>query len=635
MKVPHSWLQSQFADTLPDPETMAELFTFRCFEVEGIEVIDGDPVYDLKVLPDRAHYALSWNGIAYEVSAALQKERKYGPYQFNVKEVAVGNAEKPSIKVEDSGFCDQYLGRTVLGLTNQSTPEFLVSALRKMGQRSINPIVDAANYAMFISGQPLHAFDADKIVGKITVRKAKEGETIVTLDGKEVVLTAQDSVIADDEGALAIAGIKGGKKAEVTTETKNVVLEAAHFNSVAVRRTSGRVQIKNDSSKRFENEIPPQFASVGMMVLSAILSDLCPQASFGEIVTVGEKLVTKEVPIKMSVSYLCESLGIKLEAGLITSLLAKLDFKAVLDGDTLTITVPYFRKYDVVISEDVIEEVGRLYGYENIVAKLPPSVSPIKLNPVFVGREAIRSELINAGFSETILYTLGSEGYYETAYPVASDKGVLRTTLLKHIERSVKENTKNADLLQASVIKQFEIGKVFLQEGEVLMLAVAVGFAKKIKGQTPKAEVEKIATVLGLPTDRVVEQGLIAFAEWPIETLVANYGEKFSNYAKVGFAVSPKVEYKPLSPYPFAVRDVAVFVPSTVPKDDVSGIVERNAGSLCVSFRLFDVFEKDGQVSYAFRLVFQANDRTLTEQEISAPVEAIYQAFRDKGWVIR
>jgi len=645
MKVSHSWLQSQFAIELPNPEDMAELFTFRSFEVEGIEVIDGDPVYDLKVLPDRAHYALSWNGLAYEVSAALKAKRKYGVFSTDSKEVVGDTAiERPVIHIENKEFCSKYFGRIVREVKIGHSPEFLVSELRKMGQRSINSIVDAANYAMFQTGQPLHAFDADKVVGAIVVRAAKKGETITTLDGKEVVLHESDTVIADETGPLAIAGIKGGKKAEVTLETKNLILEAAHFNPVSVRRTSTRVQIKNDSSKRFENEIPTEFADEGMKVFSELIARIHPEAKFGlvnEVLTSPSNHKTKSHELSFSLAEVSALLGVDIDRVIIASILDLLGLRILSEkGDIVTISVPYYRSFDVVIDEDVVEEVGRLYGYENIPPKLPQKKSEIALNPRFVGIEALRSELINAGFSESILYTLGGKGFYETAYPVASDKAFLRTSLLPNLEKSITDNTKNSDLLETERVKQFEIGKVFDQDGEKVMLGIAVGFAKKVKGESPKTIVTSMAKSLGLSDESVVEKGLIAYGEWMVEELVDNLGNGVKNYASIGFGVSPKVEYKPISPYPFAVRDVAVFVPSSVSEAEVRTIVESEAGSLCVSVRLFDVFTKNvegvgSQTSYAFRLVFQANDRTLEEKEIVAPVEAIYQAFEKKGWTIR
>lgn len=645
MKVSHSWLQSQFAIELPNPEEMAELFTFRSFEVEGVEVVDGDPVYDLKVLPDRAHYALSWNGLAYEVSAALKAKRKYGVFSTDSKEVTVDSAvQLPAIQIDNKEFCSKYLGRMVREVSIRHSPEFLVSELRKMGQRSINSIVDAANYAMFQTGQPLHAFDADKVVGNIVIRAARKGEMITTLDGKEVKLNETDTVIADDTGPLAIAGIKGGKKAEVTLETKNLILEAAHFNPVSVRRTSTRVQIKNDSSKRFENEIPTEFADEGMKVFSELIARIHPEAKFGavsEILSLPSSGKTSNHTLSFSLGQVSSSLGVEIERAIIASILDLLGLSVLSEkGDIVTITVPYYRSFDVVIDEDVVEEIGRLYGYENIPPKLPQKKSDIKLNSRFVGIEALRSELINAGFSESILYTLGGKGFYETAYPVASDKAFLRTSLIPNLDKSITENTKNSDLLETDRVKQFEIGKVFDQDGEKITLGIAVGFVKKVKGESPKAAISSMVKSLGLSDEGIIEKGLIAYGEWIAEELIENLGAGVKNYASIGFGVSPRVEYKPISPYPFAVRDVAVFVPSSVSESEVKTIVESEAGSLCVSVRLFDVFTKNveglgEQTSYAFRLVFQASDRTLEEKEISAPVEAIYQAFEKKGWTIR
>jgi len=233
MKISYNWLQTYIEEKLPEPEVLAEKIIFGAFEVEEQEKLaTGDTVFEIKVLPDRAHDCLSHYGIAREVCGLLGLTLK--PLVFKNHE-SVESDVQVSIETD---MCRRYIGRKVFDVKIGPSPAWLVERLESIGQRSINNIVDATNYIMFGLGQPIHAFDYDKVFdGKIIIRNAHEGEQITTLDGKEITLSITDAVIADQEKALAIAGVKGGNAAEVTTETKNIIIEVANFDPVSVRKT--------------------------------------------------------------------------------------------------------------------------------------------------------------------------------------------------------------------------------------------------------------------------------------------------------------------------------------------------------------------------------------------------------------
>jgi phenylalanyl-tRNA synthetase beta chain len=588
MKIPYSWLQSQFNNQLPPIEKLADLFTFRAFEVEGIE---GDEI-DLKVLPDRAHYALSWNGIAYEVSAMTGL-----PWTQKVYEEKKGNGKKVDIKI-DHPKCNRYVGRYI-------------------GNIKTKNVVEITNDVMFVTGQPTHAFDADKIVGGITVRPAKEDEHILTLDGKDITLKPTIMVIADDQGPLAIAGVKGGDRAKVTDATKNILLESAHFDAVHVRRASTQVGIKNDSSKRFENDISPSIAIEAMHMLSSLID-----GEYGDIVDIYPHPVA-EWSVTIDPKVISDRLGVEIPEEKIKEILSLLKIK----NEDWKLTPPLYR-LDLKIPEDFVEEVGRLYGYENIPAKLPIKTAALPVHPQFYYIETLKDSLIEKGYSETILYTLGKKGHYETAYPVAKDRAFLRDTLMHHLETSIIQNTRNADLLEMEMIRQFEIGKVFDADGEHFHLGLAIGFAKKIKGNTPADELKKTFAELGFTVPEIKIKDLTAWGE--VRFTIPDEVTGIYNFQK-----SSNVKYVPISPYPFAVRDVALFVPDTVTEQEVRKIIETNAGNYCVRLRLFDLFKKEGKTSMAFRMVFQASDKTLTEEEINTPLQAVYDALKSKGWEIR
>ena len=586
MKISYTWLQSQFNNQLPSIEALAGLFTFRAFEVEGIE---GDEI-DLKVLPDRAHYALAWNGIAYEVAAITG-------LPWNKKEHAEvkGNGEKVSVTIK-SDKCNRYIGRLIKNIKTRN-------------------VVEITNNVMFTTGQPTHAFDADKVQGGIVVRPAKDEERIVTLDGKDIVLDPTVMVIADDLGPLAIAGVKGGDRAKVTENTRNIILESAHFDAVTVRRTSTLVGIKNDSSKRFENDISPSIAIEAMHMLSALID-----GEHGDIVDIYPH-PAKEWTVELDPKIISARLGVAISDEEIKKYLTSLHIK--MDGWKLT---PPLYRLDLKIPEDFVEEIGRLYGYENIPAVVPARTAPAQIHPQFYYLENLKDSLIEKGYSETILYTLGKKGHYETAYPVAKDRAFLRDTLNHHLETSIIQNTRNADLLEMEMIRQFEIGKVFDKDGEHFHLGLAAGSTKK--ANKPVDELKKTFTELGFTVPEIKTKDLTAWGE--VRLTIPTEVTGLYNFPK-----SSNVKYVPISPYPFAVRDVALFVPDTVTEQEVRKIIETNAGNYCVRLRLFDLFKKDAKTSMAFRMVFQANDKTLTEEEINTPLQAIYSALKEKGWEIR
>ena len=659
MKVPYTWLQSYFETPLPSIEKLADAFTFHSFEIEGIE---GD-VIDVKILPDRAHYCLSQKGIALEASVLLgiprkaESELRYG-VNFALS-VPVTGTRMPKVTVIANDFCRRFTARYVENIATTGTPNWAVKFLTEVGSRSISPIVDATNVVMFDMGQPLHAFDADKIEGDIVVRKAVAGEKITLLDGKEYTLTGEDHVIADATGPLDIAGVKGGKRAEVSATTKNVLLTSANFDPTFVRRTSTRLNLRNEASKRFENEITPELALRGMVALSACLQTIIPQAVFSPIVDIYPKPVSKRV-IDFRPDYVGERLGVVIPEATVKDILNRFGIDVVVNSkDKWQLTIPHDR-LDVVIPEDVAEEVGRVYGYEHVIGQVPPAFAKAPaLNPVFTVVENIRNVLVGAGFSEVYLYTLAAKGDIEVAYPLASDKSALRTTLAPGVSKCLEMNAHNAELLGVEAVTVFEIGKTFKKAGaggsagslgtftESLVLAIGATQVKKVKGIDGKSRineaVEKLKSAFGIdfPIKTLLSTGPLAVCEIEldhiVEALVAS-----GSIAKIA-VLAPKamsVNYRQFSLYPFIVRDIAVFVDGAISQDEVwteieKGIFEAGADKMLARHSLFDTFKKDTKTSYAFRLVFQSMERTLTDIEINSVMDKINSKIAGRGWQVR
>ncbi|MCU0660569.1 MAG: phenylalanine--tRNA ligase subunit beta [Candidatus Pacebacteria bacterium] len=632
MKISYNWLKSYFKDPLPSPEKLAELFTFRFAEVESIESVGEDTVLDVKVLPDRAHYALCHQGIAIETSAIMGLPLAIPEYVPKI-----GTDKKVPVNIENSTLCRRYTARYIHNVTVQESPDWLKERLATIGQRPINSIVDVANFIMFDMGQPLHAFDADKVEGTITVRMALSGEQITTLDGKEVLLSPEVLVIADALGPLAIAGIKGGKRAEVDSATKNIILEAAHFDPAYIRKASGILGIRTDSSKRFENEITPEWAAPGSDLTAALIGELSPDSVVGEI---SDLYTVKDArrTIVFDPAFAVSMLGETIDSATMANIFSALGIVATKKGELYTLAIPPER-LDLTTPEDVAEEIGRLYGYENIPPiappKLPHALAPLKS---IYYEEKIRDALVTEGYSEIFTYSFMKSGVLEIEKSLASDKNFLRAGLRSNMAEALEKNGYNADLLGLDDIKIFEIGKTFNADGEHTKVCVGVRKLKKQKGVTSKTILEEM--LAKLPeldlSFSITESGMDTIAE--AELSVATLPEALSWGLKP--YIQNTVAYKKISSYPFIVRDIAMFVPVDTSEDAIATVLRSEAGELLANLRLFDIFTKtfpDGtqKTSYGFRLVFQSYEKTLSDEEANAIMSGIHATVVTKGWEVR
>ncbi len=646
MKVSYNWLQTYFKEKLPEPEKLAELLTFHVFEIESLEHIGNDWVLDVKVLPDRARYALSHKGIAYGISAianipqndvtSLVSGSGSPPYEGGVR----GGVEA-IVHVEDSAACPRYVARYVAGVTVGDSPAWLKEKLEVLGQRSINNIVDAANYVMLDIGQPLHTFDADKIKGAISVRKARAGEKITTLDGKDIALDETILVIADEIGPLVIAGIKGGERAGVTVATKNIIIESANFNASLIRKTTMAVGIRTDASKRYENALNPEYAEEGMLHMSALIAELAKPSSIGPVSDTYPHPI-KSVSLSVSSGYLTERLGVVILDNEISAILKRLLLSHEVSKGTFIITIPSWRG-DLSIPQDIVEEVGRIYGYDKIPAQQLPATSfRPKATKHFYYENSIKDILTSLGFSEVITYIFGANGELQLEKSLASDKSFLRSSLADGIKNSLELNARNADILGLDKIKIFEIGNVFTKKGEELHLAVGVKNIKKTKikeSDELQEVVNSLTTSLGKIMPEIKGRIQDSVFEINLDEFLAVLPEPATDY--MSEKSSEPVKYQKISAYPFAVRDIAVFTPADTEEKAVRDIIEQEAGILLVRNTLFDVFTKklpDGtsKISYAFRLVLQSQEKTLTEDEINSIMTRITSSMNAcEGWQVR
>ena len=651
MKISYNWLQNFFEQKLPDAEKLADLLTMHSFEIESFEENGNDFIFDAKILPNMAHHCLSHRGVSSEISAILEIPMRTS--SVSLKDAPVGKTSaKLEIDVSDSNLCRRYVGRIIENLEVKQSPKWLKEKLESVGQKSINNIVDSANFVMFEIGQPMHAFDLDKLrvdnsVIKISVKNTSAGDSIMTLDGKEVILNENTLIISNDNNPLAIAGIKGGNFAEIGDETKNIIIESANFLPALIRRTSRRLNILTDSSKRFENEISPELALKAMEMMTKIIADIAQ----GENTIIGDisefyqnKVSTNK--IKISLKEINNLLGTDIKQAEVENILKRLnfDFESEKGGEDFVVDIP-FDRLDIKIKEDLIEEIGRIYGYEKIKEqKISSAEKPISINKSFYYKNKVRNFLAKNGFSEVYNYAFTDKGEVEMENPIASDKKFLRANLKDGIKKSLDFNLHYVDLLSLEQIKIFEIGKIFKGEKETDYLAVGIKNSPSFKGGKEEDEIKIISNTfskdLGVAINwESLEKGV---AEIDFDKMIENLPMTGSyEDIKIEKYDIERLKYRKISPYPFVLRDIAVFVPEGVEENDVASIIEKEAGELLVNKRLFDVFVKkfpDGtsKTSFAFRLVFQSQEKTLSDEEVNKVMEQISKALNNKdGWQVR
>lgn len=602
MKLSYNWLR-WYIPEIPAAEKLADVFTYHLTEVESVETFIGndgkeDTIFDINILPNRAHDLLSHRGVAKELSGLLNI-----PFVDPVSSYKIPEFVSTELKINIEGdICRRYSARIVRGVKVGPSPEWMVNHLESIGQRSINNIVDATNIVMFNVGQPTHAFDLAKIKGEIKIRNAKAGEKITILGGEEKELLENDAVISDDEGALAIAGVKGGTKAEVDENTKDIVIEVANFEPSAVRKTARRLGIHTDSTKRFENDLSPEYATLGMTELSALIFNIFPNATFEDVVDIYESKEQWQEKRKIVVSQndINRVLGTSFDIATITSAVVSLGFDYSETNGIFQIFVPGER-LDLNLMQDLVEEIGRTIGYEKVAPVMPEMNIAPKTNDTFAKIFATREKLLNEGYSETMTYTFGKKGKVEVARG-PKGKSNLRTNISDGIKESYEMNKLNAGVLGIGDVKLFEIGNVFpTEDSEVLNIALI-----DKKGVTEKT------------LDEFVKENNIDFSSYQFTENEIKENKKFSQW----------------SSFPFITRDIAVLIPNEIDKREIEEVL-KDANLLAREPRLVDVYQKDYKTSYAYRLVFQSHEKTLTDEEVAPIMEEIYTKLKDKGFEIR
>lgn len=605
MKISYNWLQNYFNEKLPEPQVIADGIILHSFEVEEVEKVGDDTIFEIKILPDRAHDCLCHFGIAKEISGIFNIKLSslfnfLNTIEWENKDVSgyiskQSNSDNLQIEVKNSN-CHRYMGRIIKNVKVGPSPVWLSEALVAIGQKSINNIVDATNYVMFDIGNPIHAFDLNKLESpKIIVQNALNGEKFTLLDGKDVILDDSMLTIRDEKDALVIAGVKGGKKAEIDNNTKNIVIEVANFEPVSTRKTAKKLSIFTESAKRFENEISPTLVPFAMEKIT----DLILKIAGGEAYEIVDIYKNEEKIKKISFTklYLEKMLGLEISEKSISNILERFNYKYTYSSDgVFEVEIPFLR-LDLNEPYDMVEEIGRIYGYDKVIPVLPKINFEIKENKNWLNINKARNYLISKGYREVMNYAFTDKGDIEVMAS-ASDKNFLRTNLLDGLLKSYELNRLNLPLLGMSEVKIFEIGTVFTKKGE----EINVAFCDK-KNKT----------------------------EISLDKFVSNFEEIKSLSIISDFPV-----FKLWSPYPFIARDISIWLPEDENKNKLENIFDQEGTNLLIKKPyLFDQFTKEGRTSFAYRLVFQSYDRTLTDEEVTLIMSKINEKIISSGWEIR
>jgi phenylalanyl-tRNA synthetase beta chain len=645
MLVSYAWLKEYLGDAAPTPEETAELLTFHAFEIEGVEAAGEDTVIEVDVLPNRSSDCLCHRGIAREVATLTGQPLAHDPLA-TPPELAATDAI--SVDIEDEVACPRFTAALITGVAVKESPAWLKERLQAIGQRPINNIVDATNYVMFALGQPLHAYDAElfpQVNGQwqFAVRKAKAGEVVSLIaeggkdEDRDVELSGSELLIVDKSSStpIGLAGVKGGRFAGVHKGTTKVIIEAAHFNPNLTRQTARRLGIVIDASKRFENEPSRELPPYAQQEIIRLITDIAG-GTFEGMADVYPLPQQSVVAVEVSSERVNALLGLSLPKSEMVAILERVGCVVEDKGDVLTATGP-FERTDLTIEEDFIEEIGRVYGYEHVASVVPEPVPLAEINTRHYYSEQVRHFLIERGFSEVITSSFRKKDQIHLKNALASDKEYLRSSLIKNITETLDKNANLTDLLGTEDTRIFEIGTVFeTVEGDVSEhTALTIGVRMRPSGYSGKEDkllqaiLIELEQTLGIPFKWNIQKGV---AECNFSNVIETLPQPTAYEAG---EKSVDVQYQPFSLYPHMSRDIAMWTTEGTTAEEIEQVLNEHAGELRVRNTLFDEFTKDGRTSYAFRLVFQASDRTLTDEEVNTVMDDIYKAVAEKGWEVR
>ncbi|MDQ0224655.1 phenylalanine--tRNA ligase subunit beta [Bacillus sp. 7586-K] len=657
------------------------IFVFPNDVEVGVDALEqlglDDAILELGLTPNRSD-ALSMLGVAHEVAAILGREVKYPEIAYeSISEKAEAAV---TVHVEATDDNPLYVAKIIKNVTIAPSPLWMQTRLMAAGIRPHNNVVDITNFVLLEYGQPLHAFDYDRFGSKeILVRRAHEGEKIVTLDDQERTLSTNHLVITNGKEPVALAGVMGGANSEVQSDTKTVLLESALFHGQTIRTASKDHGLRSEASARYEKGVDPNRVHAAAERAAALIALYAGGEVLEGTVEVQSKSFEPAV-VQTTVSKVNRLLGMNISGEEMKDILDRLQFGVVLDNDTLTVTVPT-RRGDITIEEDLVEEIARLYGYDNIPTTLPIGQAyPGKLTDYQQKRRKVRRYLEGTGLYQAITYSLTSEEkafkyaleqseLIKLALPMSEERSVLRLSLLPHLLDALKYNLAR----QIDQVALFEIGSVFLSQGtakqplEKERLAGAItglwhshlwqAEKKPVDFYVIKGIIEGLFDVLGLTTQIQFKQvkregmhpgrtaeillagkfiGFIGQVHPTVQKemdLTETYVFELSLVDLLNYNVE-ETQFEVIPRYPSITRDIALVVNKDTVAGDIEQAITEAGGKMLKEVVVFDLYEGDkleeGKKSVAFSLRYFDPERTLTDEDVTKAHNKVLKAVEEK-----
>lgn len=641
-----------------------------------------DVILDIDLTPNRSD-CLSMRGVAYELSALYERPVNEPESKLEENQARGHISDLIKLDIQAPELCPRYTGRLVKNVKIGQSPVWLRTKLQAAGIRSINNIVDITNLILLEYGQPLHAFDYNKISGQeIIVRQAKADEIIKTLDDTDRRLETDMLVIADSNAPIAIAGVMGGYDSEVTDETRDIFIESAYFESGTVRKTSTHFGLRSEASIRFEKGTDPDTVIRGLNRAASLMADLAGGEIVEGIVDANYQKLEAKI-IKIKTSRINDRLGTDLSKEEMLGIFDRLGFTSLDLGEEIELTIPS-RRQDINIFEDITEEIARIYGYDNIPTTLPVGESSQgQLTRDQSARRRLRNYMISAGWDEAVSYSfinpksieelgLVGEKYEQMVglkMPMSEERSHLRTSMMPSLLELAEYNNNHKNY----AIKLFELGKIFLPESlplkelpeeRVILAGISYGKIDPLSWAAKRVDVdfyyikglvEGVLAYFGLDQDKVSYEAREMPAMHPGQTGLVSYnGQELGylgqvhprvaklydlprtfyfelDYEAISSLANLEIKVKSLPRYPAMHRDLALVLDREVEAESVAKSIKKAASDLLKEVTLFDVYTGVGvsndKKSLAFSLKFSHNDKTLTDEEVEKDIAKIIKAM--------
>ena len=629
-----------------------------------------DARFELKLTPNRAD-CFSIRGIAFDLAAALQTQVVPMP----IAETPVQSQNSMAIAVQAESDCPRYCGRLIEGLDPQAlTPLWMAEALRRSGIRPVSPLVDITQYVMLELGQPMHAFDAAKLQGPIGVRRAREGETCVLLDGKEAALNPEFTVITDADRAVAVAGVMGGQDTAVDAATTAVFLESAHFIPASIIGRARKLGLHTDASHRFERGVDPALPRLALERASELVLSILGGRAGPIVCAESPQHIAVQQPVLLRRTRLARVLGISVADERVRQILSSLGMQVEQTPEGWMVQAPS-RRFDIAIEEDLIEEIARIVGYDAIPMRTPDGEVPlVARSELALDESAVRAQLIAMDLQDTINYAFLDGALLETwqlhdqalklSNPLSAELSVMRTSLLPGLVSTLTANAAR----QQDRLRLFEIGRVFNRQADAApnerqcLAAVLCGTAMPeqwsasstlVDFYDAKAVLDAALARLGLKAEYLpaekpylhpgrsanvsvagIEVGIIGALHPALNKALDLPGDVYAfelDLSALPSRTLPKAA--PVSRFPSVRRDLALIVPEATSAARIEASVRRTLGERLQSLLVFDIYRgpglPEGTKSLAIGLILHEFSRTLNESEIEQSISGVLAALAE------